>query len=68
MDTPSSACGLSWYNYYDPMLERIAAMSNPDATMQTVIEEMRTEIDLFRHYSRHYGYTFYVLTATAPSA
>ena len=54
-----------WDNYYNPMLERIAAMSNPNATMQAVIAEMQTEIDLFRQYSQHYGYTFYVLTAAA---
>lgn len=51
-----------WDNYYNPVLERIAAASNPDSTMQAVIAEMRNEIDLFRQYSRHYGYTFYVLT------
>jgi ubiquinone/menaquinone biosynthesis C-methylase UbiE len=56
-----------WDNYYNPMLERIAAMSNLDATMQTVIGEMQAEIDLFRHYSQHYGYTFYVLTTADPS-
>ncbi|MCC6240800.1 MAG: class I SAM-dependent methyltransferase [Phycisphaerales bacterium] len=56
-----------WDNYYNPMLERIAAMSNLDATMQTVIDEMQSEIDLFRHHSQHYGYTFYVLTTTDPS-
>ena len=57
-----------WDNYYNPVLERIAAMSNPDATMQAVIAEMQTEIDLFRHYGQHYGYTFYVLTAAASTA
>jgi len=57
-----------WDNYYNPMLERIAAMSNPDATMQAVIDEMQTEIDLFRQYSQHYGYTFYVLTAASTDA
>jgi len=57
-----------WDNYYNPMLERIAAMSNPDETMQAVIDEMQTEIDLFRQYSKHYGYTFYVLTAAHPVA
>ena len=57
-----------WDNYYHPMLERIAAMSASDATMQAVVDEMQTEIDLFRQYSRHYGYTFYVLTAASPAA
>ncbi len=57
-----------WDNYYNPMLERIAAMSDPDATMQAVIDEMQTEIDLFRQYSQCYGYTFYVLISTAPTA
>jgi SAM-dependent methyltransferase len=57
-----------WDNYYDPMLKRIAAMSNPDSTMQAVIAEMQTEIDLFRQYSQYYGYTFYVLTASSATA
>ena len=57
-----------WDNYYNPMLERIASMDNPDSTMHPVIAEMQTEIDLFRLYSQHYGYTFYVLTPTAPTA
>lgn len=52
-----------WDNYYNPMLERIAAIANPDPTMRAVIAEMRAEIDLFREYSPYYGYTFYVLTA-----
>jgi len=51
-----------WDNYYNPILERIDAISKPDANMQAVVEEMQTEIDLFRQYSKHYGYTFYVLT------
>jgi SAM-dependent methyltransferase len=57
-----------WDNYYNPMLERIAAISNPNTTMQAVINEMQTEIDLFRQYSQHYGYTFYVLTGAGPTA
>lgn len=57
-----------WDNYYNPMLERIAAMSNPGTTMQAVIDEVQTEIDLFRQYSQHYGYTFYVLTAAGATA
>lgn len=54
-----------WDNYYNPMLERIATMDRPDATMQAVIDETRTEIELFRQYSRYYGYTFYILTASS---
>jgi cyclopropane fatty-acyl-phospholipid synthase-like methyltransferase len=57
-----------WDNYYNPMLERIAAMSKPKATMQAVVAEMQTEIDLFRQYSQHYGYTFYLLIAATPTA
>ncbi|NBC10301.1 MAG: methyltransferase domain-containing protein [Planctomycetes bacterium] len=57
-----------WDNYYHPMLERIATMSEPDATMKSVIDETQTEIELFRQYSQHYGYTFYVLTAASPTA
>ena len=57
-----------WDNYYNPMLKRIAATSDADETMHAVIDEMQTEIDLFRQYSQHYGYTFYVLTAAPPTA
>lgn len=52
-----------WDNYYGPMLERIAALGNLDATMQAVVDEMQAEIELFRRYGQHYGYTFHVLQA-----
>jgi SAM-dependent methyltransferase len=57
-----------WDNYYNPVLKRIAAINKPDATMQTVVDEMQTEIDLFRQYSQYYGYTFYVLIAASAVA
>ena len=54
-----------WDHYYNPLLERMAALSDPDATMQAVIAEVQAEIDLFRQYRACYGYTFYVLTSGA---
>ncbi len=56
-----------WDNYYNPLIERIAAISDPDSTMRAVIAETQTEIDLFRRYSQHYGYTFYVLSDATPT-
>ncbi len=56
-----------WDHYYDPLLKRISEISNPTPVMQAVIAETRAEIDLFRQYSRYYGYTFYVMTAAAPA-
>ena len=57
-----------WDHYYNPLLERIADMSNPDSVMQAVVAETLAEIEMFRQYSQCYGYTFYVLTTTAPTA
>lgn len=52
-----------WDNYYNPLLKRMASITDPDATMQAVIDEMHTEIDLFDKHSEHFGYTFYLLAA-----
>lgn len=57
-----------WDNYYLPILARIDDRHDPEPAMRAVIHEMQTEIDLFRQYSRHYGYTFYILTTAPPPA
>jgi len=51
-------------NYYQPLLERIEVLRpNASEAMQQVIRETEAEIELFRKYSRHYGYTFYLMRA-----
>ncbi len=53
-----------WDSYYTPLLENVAQYeASPSAAMQQVLAETRQEIELFRKYSDHYGYTFYVLLA-----
>ncbi|NNF78836.1 MAG: methyltransferase domain-containing protein, partial [Rhizobiales bacterium] len=53
-----------WRNYYNPLLDRLAANAeSPSKMMQEVILETRREIDLFRTFSAYFGYTFYVLKA-----
>ena len=51
-------------NYYLPLLDRIGTL-RPTANdaMRQVILETEQEIDLFRRYGGHYGYTFYLLRA-----
>lgn len=53
-----------WANYYEPLQERLEAHAGSvSPVMQQVITETRQEMELFRQYSDHYGYTFYVLQA-----
>ena len=56
-----------WDHYYNPLKQRIASISAPDAMMQNVVAETLDEIDLFHKFSEHYGYTFYVMTAGSSS-
>ena len=56
--------GAWWTLYYDPLQARIKEVCPAaDPTMIRVIQETEAEMDLFRNYSAHYGYTFYVLRA-----
>ncbi|MFP4500402.1 MAG: class I SAM-dependent methyltransferase [Candidatus Hydrogenedentota bacterium] len=53
-----------WTSLYDPLLEKMPdfrARHAGDAEAQGVAGETEQEIALFRRYSRHYGYQFYVL-------
>lgn len=53
-----------WENYYLPILAKLPAMKakykdNKEAL--AVIEAEEKEIEMFRKYSKHYGYVFYVM-------
>lgn len=51
-----------WENYYNPLQKNIAKFSSDSNPMtQLVINETKSEMDLFREYSDFYGYTFYVM-------
>ena len=53
-----------WANYYTPQSAQLDAHAGSSSKMlQSVIAETRQEMDLFRRFSDHYGYTFYVLQA-----
>jgi SAM-dependent methyltransferase len=53
-----------WDNYYNPLLRRLEALkSAASPIMAEVLRSTEIEIDLFRQYSDHYGYTFYILKA-----
>ncbi|WP_242028364.1 class I SAM-dependent methyltransferase [Pseudanabaena sp. FACHB-2040] len=53
-----------WENYYNPLKEKIAFIkADADEAMGSVIQEVEAEMDIFRHYSDTYGYSFYVLQA-----
>ncbi len=54
-----------WDHYYNPLLDRISTLLNPDEMMSAVISETLAEIELFREFSDCYGYTFYVLSPVA---
>ncbi len=58
---PSSAW---WANYYDPLRTRIAQVDpGDDRLLQTVIQNIEAEMELFQRCGNAYGYTFYVLRA-----
>jgi len=53
-----------WASYYSPLIKRIEEIrtaANP--IMRSVIQEIESEMNLFRQFSDFYGYTFYVLEA-----
>ena len=52
-----------WNNYYNPLAERIAMLRKKyagNAKVQNSLDEEYAEIELFRTYSKYYGYEFYV--------
>ena len=53
-----------WDGYYGPMEQRLAALREKyrdDNEAMTAIENSQAEIELYRRFSRYYGYVFYVL-------
>lgn len=53
-----------WDDYYTPMLERIKELKIRNAGVaeaEAVYAECETEAEMFRRYSKNYGYTFFVL-------
>jgi ubiquinone/menaquinone biosynthesis C-methylase UbiE len=56
----------SWWDlFYGPLAERLAGYEPPrdDADTQAVLGMIRNEIDMYRRYSRWYGYVFFLLRA-----
>jgi SAM-dependent methyltransferase len=53
-----------WKSYYDPLLAKAEVLSRgAPEKLQEAINEVRWEIDVFREFSDHFGYTFYGLRA-----
>jgi SAM-dependent methyltransferase len=53
-----------WVDYYGPLERRLAALREGharDAAAMHSIDETQEQIDLYREFSAHYGYVFYVL-------
>lgn len=52
-----------WDNYCNPLRERIESLETSPIS-QSVILEMKEEMELFEKFSDYYGYMFYVLQAS----
>jgi ubiquinone/menaquinone biosynthesis C-methylase UbiE len=53
-----------WENYYLPILAKLPALKKKHQNNRealATIEEEEKEIEMFRRYSKHYGYVFYTL-------
>jgi len=53
-----------WDDYYTPMLERIEELKSKNdgiAEAEAVYADCEAEAEMFRRYSKSYGYTFFVL-------
>ena len=52
-----------WEPYYGPLAERLAGYEAPsdDDETQAVLGMIRSEIDVYRRFSRWYGYVFFLL-------
>jgi hypothetical protein len=51
-----------WKPYYGPLAERLAVYDAPDDDeTQAVLAMIRREIDVYRSFSRWYGYVFFLL-------
>ena len=56
-----------WTDYYDPLERRLASLRTDyasDSQALTAIADTQEQIDLFRQFSKTYGYVFYVLRRT----
>jgi ubiquinone/menaquinone biosynthesis C-methylase UbiE len=56
-----------WNDYYIPLEKRVAVARMryaDDAIAHSLIENIQTEINLYRDYSNYYGYEFYVMRKT----
>jgi len=54
-------------NYYSPLLEKIKHLQEShdiDENMEETINETYTEFELYRKYSKWYGYEFYIVQKT----
>jgi SAM-dependent methyltransferase len=54
----------SWWDlFYDPLAERLAGYQAPedDAEAQAVVDMIHREIEVYRSFSRWYGYVFFLL-------
>jgi hypothetical protein len=52
-----------WDDYYTPMLEQLKVLKEKNAGVaeaEAVHAHCETEIEMFRHHSQSYGYTFFV--------
>ena len=53
-----------WQSYYDPLQKQIKAYQHEDdVMMQTVIEDTKQEMAMFKQYGEFYGYTFFIMQA-----
>lgn len=52
----------AWWEYYDPILKKLPALKEGHGGDEGALEVLASEeleIDLYRKYSKHYGYVFY---------
>ncbi len=55
-----------WVNYYNPMERQIMTLLEKykgNAEAEASLEDALLEIEMFRKYSKYYGYVFYILQA-----
>lgn len=53
-----------WDDYYNPLQVRISALRSTytgDAEATATLDKAQSEIDLYRDYSKEYGYVFYMM-------
>jgi ubiquinone/menaquinone biosynthesis C-methylase UbiE len=52
-----------WRSFYGPVEQRLAGYQSPwdDEEAHLVQEMVRSEVDAYRRFSRHYGYVFFLL-------